>query len=105
MDTAPFVVPEPHESTQEGEPRAGEAARPERKIRAAMDWLRDVMADGEARLASEMEALAEQEGIPKATLTLARQRCHMRSERIQNRWVWKPPRSWKQSATTSARNR
>src|SRR5579885_2616476 len=103
MGMPPFV-PEP-EPEEEPTATTEESTAPDRRIKAAMAWLKETMGDGEARLASEMEALAVLANIPKATLTLARQRCHIRSERIKNRWVWTPPRSWKEIPVGEAKKK
>ena len=52
-----------------------------------MAWLKGELLAG-PRAAKELEDLARAQGIPKSTLTLARQRCHIKSQRIRNHWIW-----------------
>lgn len=81
MGTAPF---------DPGDDQAGR----EHKIRAAMAWLSTAMA-GTSQPAAEMIAQAEAAGIARSTLTTARQRLKIRSERRAEGWQWIPPRTRK----------
>lgn len=71
---------------------AGESrAQRERKIKAAMAWLQAAMA-GQPKAAAEMIAEASAAGIARTTLTTARGRLHIRSERRADGWHWIPPK-------------
>ena len=74
-------------------------AQRERKIKAAMAWLQEAMA-GQERPAAEMIAAAEDSGIARTTLTTARGRLHIRSERRADGWHWIPTRSRKKQPIT-----
>lgn len=74
-------------------------AQRERKIKAAMVWLQEAMA-GQERSASEMIAAAEASGIARTTLTTARGRLHIRSERRADGWHWIPAKSRKKQPAT-----
>lgn len=68
----------------------------ERKVKAAMVYLQSAMTG--PRPAAEVEAAALVQGITHSTLQTARNRLHIRSQRINNQWVWIPPKR-RQKAT------
>ena len=82
MGIAPFDS-EPDEMQDTGQMRAIER---ERKIKAAQAFLIQELADG-PRWASEVLEAAKGR-FTTTTLTDARERAHIRSQRIGNRWQW-----------------
>ncbi len=84
---------------ESGEPEGEDAPARERKIKAAIAFLRAALKDG-PRPAREVEAEALAAGHARTTLHIARKRAYIHSQRINNRYVWSTPAQRKQ---TSAR--
>src|SRR5262245_45776653 len=64
-----------------------EPLRRERKIKAAMAFLRKALKDG-SRPAKEVEAEALAAGHAHSTLVHARKRAFIRSQRQGKQWIW-----------------
>lgn len=79
-----------------------EPLRRERKIKAAMAFLREALKDG-PRPAKEVEAEALAAGHARTTLHIARARCYIRSERIQNRYIWSTATQRKQARNAESK--
>lgn len=93
------MVPSPFEaSDSEAESQDADDAAParERKIKAAMAWLKDALKDG-PRPGKEVEAAGIAAGHARTTLHIARQRAYIRSERIDNRYIWSSAAQRKQA--------
>jgi hypothetical protein len=65
---------------------------PERKVKHAMAFLREVFADGQARQASEIMAEAEARDFRPTTVQVAKRRLHISSQRAGQQWIWVPPK-------------
>lgn len=70
---------------------AGAPTEHTRKIKEAQAFLRTLFADGSARPAAEVEALASG-AIARSTLALAREREGITTRRVGQQWVWTPPK-------------
>ncbi len=66
------------------------ASTQEGKIQGAMAFLRAALEQG-ARPAREVEAEAQAQGIARSTLTEARKRLGIRSQKQGQGWHWIPP--------------
>ncbi len=80
---------EPAESKDELEP-----LRRERKIKAAMAWLKEALKDG-PKPGKELTDLAQMQGHAPSTLALARKRLHLHSVREDNRYIWYTATQWR----------
>ncbi len=89
-DTEPKALPEPKEDELE-------PLRRERKIKAAMAFLKDALKDG-PRPAAEVEKEGLEAGHAHATLALARKRAYIRSERKGQQWIWSTAAQRKEAA-------
>jgi hypothetical protein len=93
MGRAPFEV------TQE--PAAQAPLARERKIKAAMAFLKDALKDG-PRPAKVVETEGLAAGHAHATLALARKRASIRSQRQGNQWIWSTAKQRKEAAIAGA---
>jgi hypothetical protein len=89
----------PFEAAQEPAAKAPQAR--ERKIKAAMAFLKDALKDG-PRPAKEVEAEGLAAGHAHATLALGRKRAFIRSQRQGNQWIWSTARQRKEAALAGA---
>ncbi len=87
------------EISQEADPMQRQIR--ERKIKAAMAFLRAALKDG-PRPGRDVEAEALAAGHARSTLHLARQRAFIRSERIGTRYIWSTPAQRKQTSSKAA---
>lgn len=65
---------------------------PERKVKQAMAFLREVFADGQAHQASKIATAAEARDFRPSTIQTAKTRLHISSQRSGTQWVWVPPK-------------
>ena len=85
------------------EPAAQAPQARERKIKAAMAFLKDALKDG-PRPAKEVEAEGLAAGHAHATLALARKRAFIRSQRQGHQWIWSTAAQRKMAAATQEAN-
>jgi hypothetical protein len=57
-----------------------------------MAFLREVFADGQPHLASEIAVAAEASDFRPTTLQVAKRRLHISSQRSGLQWIWVPPK-------------
>ena len=89
----------PFETSQKPEAQAPQAR--ERKIKAAMAFLREALKAG-PRPAKEVEAEGLAAGHAHATLALARKRASIRSQRQGHQWIWSTAKQRKEEAIAGA---
>jgi hypothetical protein len=89
----------PFETAQEAAAPAPQAR--ERKIKAAMAFLKEALKDS-PRPAKDVEAEGLAAGHAHATLALARKRAFIRSQRQGNQWIWSTARQRKEAAIAGA---
>lgn len=89
----------PFEAAQEPAAQAPQAR--ERKIKAAMAFLKEALKAG-PRPAKEVEAEGLAAGHAHATLALARKRAFIRSQRQGHQWIWSTARQRKEAAMADA---
>ena len=89
----------PFEAAQAPEAKAPQAR--ERKIKAAMAFLREALKDG-PRPAAEVEAEGLAAGHAHATLALARKRASIRSQRQGKQWIWSTAKQRKEVVLAGA---
>ena len=94
-----FTNPPEDDQAAEAEADALAQAARERKIKAAMAWLQEAMG-GKSQPAAEMITQAQSLGIARTTLTTARHRLSIRTEKRAEGWHWIPPRQRKKQPVT-----
>jgi hypothetical protein len=77
-----------------------EAPQRERKIKAAMAFLKEALKDG-PHPAAEVEAAGLAAGHAHATLALARKRSYIRSQRQNHQWIWSTAAQRREAAKAS----
>jgi hypothetical protein len=89
----------PFEASRKPEAQAPQAR--ERKIKAAMAFLKEALKDGPLP-AKDVEAEGLAAGHAHATLALARKRASIRSQRQGKQWIWSTARQRKEAALAGA---
>jgi hypothetical protein len=69
-----------------------------------MAFLREVFADNQPRLASEILAAAEAGDFRPTTVQVAKRRLHISSQRSGQQWIWVPPKPRQTRRKSSAAN-
>ena len=85
------------------EAESAEAPHRERKIKAAMAFLKVALKDG-PRPAKEVEAEGLAAGHAHGTLAHARKRASIRSQRQGNQWIWSTAAQRKKAEATQDPN-
>ena len=85
------------------EAETAEAPHHERKIKAAMAFLKEALKDG-PRPAAEVEAEGLAAGHAHSTLVHARKRAFIRSQRLGNQWIWSTAAQRKMAAVAQEAN-
>ena len=94
-DIEPKALPEPKEDDLE-------PLRREKKIKAAMAWLREALKEG-PQPGKELTDLAQTQGHAPSTLALARKRLHLHSVRTDNRYIWYTATQWRAAKSAASK--